>query len=138
MSDTIYSLTTALAHVRWLAAHRRPTTANDRWLLIAESQGWVHRIPDILGDPAQFRVELTPAGQRGVLPTLTCHCCEERILADVTWLPLVTGSGSVALHPVHGACRLRVIRAASSSPSDNTTSAASALIRHSRHPILVR
>jgi hypothetical protein len=109
MSNIEHSLTTALTHVRWLAAHRRHTTANDRWVLIAESQGWVHRVPGVLDDPAQFRVELTPTGQRGVLPALTCHCCDERIVADVTWLPLVTASGSVALHPVHGACGLHAV-----------------------------
>src|SRR5690349_17511607 len=109
MSDTEHSLTTALAHIRWLAAHRRHTTANDRWLLIAESQEWVRRIPGILDDPAQFRVELTPAGQRGVLPALTCYCCDERIFTDATWLPLVMASGSVTMHPVHGTCGLRTI-----------------------------
>jgi hypothetical protein len=126
MSDTEHSLTTALAHVRWLAAHRRHTTANDRWLLIAESQGWVRRLPGILDDPTQFRVELTPAGQRDVLPTLTCHCCDEHIFGDVTWLPLVTVSGSVALRPVHGACGSHAIRAASSA-SDSTTPTVPAL-----------
>jgi len=111
MSDTEHSLTTALAHVRWLATHRRHTTANDRWLLIAESQGWVHRLPGILDDPAQFRVELTLAGQCGVQSALACHGCDERIFGDVTWLPLVTASGSVALHPVHGACGLHAVHA---------------------------
>src|SRR5689334_24686074 len=111
MSNVEHSLTTALAHIRWLAAHRRHTTANDRWLLIAESQGWVRRIPGILNDPAQFRVELTAAGQRDVLPALACHCCDERIVGDATWLPLVTTSGSVALHPVHGACSLHAVHA---------------------------
>jgi hypothetical protein len=106
MSDIEHSLTTALAHVRWLAAHRRHTTVNDRWLLIAESQGWVRRLPGILDDPAQFRVELTLAGQHDVLPALVCHCCDERIFADVTWLPLVAAPGRVTLHPVHGACGL--------------------------------
>jgi len=109
MSNVEHSLMTALAHVRWLAVHRRHTTANDRWLLIAESQGWIRRLPGILDDPAQFRVELTSAGQRDVLPVLTCHCCDERISRDVTWLPLVTTSGSVALHPVHGACGLHTV-----------------------------
>jgi hypothetical protein len=111
MSDTVYSLTIALAHVRWLVAQRRHTTANDRRLLIAESQGWVRRIPGILDDPAQFRVELTLDGQHGVMPTLICQCCDERILADVTWLPLVTASGGIALHPVHGTCGLRAVHA---------------------------
>jgi hypothetical protein len=111
MSDVKHSLTTALTHVRWLAVHRRHTTANDRWLLIAESQGWIRRIPGILDDPAQFRVALTSAGQRGVQSTLICHCCEERIFGDVTWLPLVTASGSVALHPVHEVCGLRTVHA---------------------------
>ncbi len=109
MSDTEHSLTTALAHVRWLAAHRRHTTANDRWLLIAESLGWVRRIPGILSDPAQFRMALTLAGQCGVQSALTCHCCNERIFGDVTWLPSVAASGNVALHPVHGACGLHAV-----------------------------
>jgi hypothetical protein len=44
MSDAEYGLTTALTHVRQLAAHWRHTTADNRWLLIAEAQGWVRRI----------------------------------------------------------------------------------------------
>jgi hypothetical protein len=56
-------------------------------------------------------VDLTLAGQRGVLPALIYHCCDDRIVEDVTWLPLVTASGSVALHPVHGACGLRAVHA---------------------------
>jgi len=43
-------------------------------------------------------VDLTLAGQRGVLPALIYHCCDDRIVEDVTWLPLVTASGSVALY----------------------------------------
>jgi hypothetical protein len=104
MSDVEHSLTTALAHVHWLITQRRHTMANDRWLLIAESQEWARRVPGILDDPAQFRMELTPAGKHSVLPALIRHCCDERILADVIWLPLVTASGSIALHPVHGTC----------------------------------
>ena len=48
----------AWEHVAWLARGQRHTTASDRLFQIADAHGWVRRTPGIMGNRAEFLVEL--------------------------------------------------------------------------------